>query len=188
VTRSVDPVKRDTSGGFTDLAKSKVPVLSKTLPAKIDVYGREQKQPGIFQQFLSPGYFKSDSGDKTSKELLRLNKATGETKFLPQFASDKISYQPGKKQESKKLILPPDLKEQYSKTLGQAYKQELDKKISSSEYKNATDKDRVKLLDTALNNVKENVDNKFLKQQGIKEYTALKNINSRQGRSGRNGR
>jgi hypothetical protein len=174
LTRSIDTTKRDTSGGFIDLAKSKVPFLSKTLPAKVDVYGREQKQPGMFQQFIGPGTLKTDSNDPTSKELIRLSKATERTDFLPQFATSKITYQLEKKGESQKKLLNAQEKESYAKALGQAYKSELDKIISSSTYGNLkTDKDKASNINTALNKIKEKVDNEFLKQQGIREYKAL---------------
>lgn len=193
LTRSIDPVKRDTSGGFMDLAKSKVPFLSKTLPAKVDVYGREQKQPSWYQQFFSPGYGKLDNNDKTSEELVRLNKSVGTTDFIPKFAQDKISYQAGKN-ETKKLILPPKLKEEYAKKLGTAYKQELDKIIGSTKYNSLPDKDpkgdsKAKMLESVLRKVKEEVDNKFVESQGAKEYKSSSGGRSlRGGRSGRAGR
>ena len=182
----IDTTKRDVSGGFGDLLQSKLPFFSKNVPAKIDVYGREEKynekipylsEPisNALQQFILPSSYKSDKSDDTTKELLRLNKATGETKFLPSMGQKQLTYQTGKKTDSKKLLLPPNLKEDYSKQLGQASKLKLDQTISSGQYKNASDKDKVKMLDSAMNEVKEKQENIFLKQQGINEYKQSKN-------------
>jgi hypothetical protein len=171
ITRSIDTTKRDVSGGFVDLAKSKIPFLSKTLPAKVDVYGREQKQSGWFQQFIGPGTLKTDSNDPTSKELIRLSKATEKTDFLPQFATNKITYQLEKGGEPQKKLLKAQEKEEYAKILGQSYKDELDKIISSNKYENLkTDKEKASEINLALNKVKDTVDNQFLKQKDINEY------------------
>jgi hypothetical protein len=175
VTRTIDPIKRDEST-VKNVLLSKVPFASKLVPAKVDVYGREQKQSNYSDnmalrglgQFILPTNYKSDSNDPTSKELLRLNKATGETKFLPQFAPDKIKYQEKKKGESKTLILAPEVKEAYAKELGTESKKELDKLILKPNYKNASDRNKVKLLDFKLNDVKEKIDMKYLKKSGIK--------------------
>jgi hypothetical protein len=175
IARSIDPSKRETGGNLLKSIQSKTPFASKLLPAKVDVYGREQKQPGWFQQFFSPGTYKENSNDPVSVELVRLNNATGKTNFLPQPAPKQLSYQLQQKGESQRLPLKPEQQEAYSKQLGQAYKSKLDEFINSSEYKNLkTDKDKASKIDSVLNKVKDKVDNDFLKQQGIKEYEAPK--------------
>jgi hypothetical protein len=170
ITRSVDDTKRDVSGGFVDLAKSKIPFLSKTLPAKIDLYGREEKQPSAIQQFISPGTYKANEADSTSKELLRLNKATGETKYLPSMAQSKLSYQLKKNGESQKMLLEPKEKELIGRNLGTESKKILDKVINTQKYKIASDKNKVKILDSKMNELKGKTENKYLKSKGIKEY------------------
>jgi hypothetical protein len=73
-------------------------------------------------------------------------------------------------------------------SLGKSNMEAIKKIMNTPEYKRANDKEKAEIISKAMSENKQLVETKTLKEQGIKEYTALKNINSRQGRPGRNGR
>jgi hypothetical protein len=103
VARAVDPIRRstyDTSdiGTFARGIGAKLPFASKKLEPRLDVFGREQKQDSVLNQFLNPGYWKAKSDDPVTKEIVRLYRATGDTSILPKvaptagFSRNKIKY------------------------------------------------------------------------------------------------
>lgn len=71
-----------------NVAMSKIPGLSQTLPEKIDNWGRTQKNnPNValraFENFISPGIYKESKTTEVDKYLNQLYVKTGEKSILP---------------------------------------------------------------------------------------------------------
>ena len=98
ITRIVDPVQRQTFSNGDPIgtqiasAQSKIPVLSQSLPAAYDTWGREITRAdnigeGIFNQFVNPGEFGNANPTPMDDEISRLFEATGQTSVFPQKAN-----------------------------------------------------------------------------------------------------
>ena len=96
--RTIDPVRRttydDKNSGIPSLIQktaqknqNKLPFLSQRSAAYLDIWGREQFSGStaerILQNFISPGYLKSEKLSAMETELIRLYQATGESGALP---------------------------------------------------------------------------------------------------------
>ena len=90
----VDPVQRNTYdpsngvGTFVNTQVAKLPVLSKTLPAKYDVWGEEMKYgsnraTAAFSKYLYPGDYAETKNDPVNKEINRLFDATKDNNVFP---------------------------------------------------------------------------------------------------------
>lgn len=98
IARTVDTTQRQTySAGDPiqtqiDTAKSKIPFLSKTLPAAYDTWGREIKRSdsvgeSAFAQMLNPGMLGNSSTTPIDGEIQRLYEATESKSVFPQKSS-----------------------------------------------------------------------------------------------------
>ncbi len=103
ITRIVDPVQRQTFSNGDPIgtqiasAQSKIPVLSQSLPAAYDTWGREITRAdnigeGIFNQFVNPGEFGNANPTPMDDEISRLFEATGQTGVFPQKANWSETY------------------------------------------------------------------------------------------------
>lgn len=73
VARATDPVERVTDG-FFDALKAKIPGVSRTLPARVDALGREQRRTGIerLSEVFSPSRIKESTENEITREFRRL--------------------------------------------------------------------------------------------------------------------
>jgi polyhydroxyalkanoate synthesis regulator phasin len=169
IARTVDPVQRNAYTGDTfqqmvDRIKAKTPFLSKTLPARVDVFGEEKTYGDtipsrIASQFLSPGRFFPDKGGKIENELIRLSEETKNTNILPKIPTKKISHR-GKNIE----ITQQELSE-YKKELGKATYQELDKFINSDSYERMSDNARVRRIQNIIDSTYNREKNKITREK-----------------------
>lgn len=147
VARTVDPYRRDSSKKYGNLvdklsyaAQSKIPGLTKTLPAYIDPWGRQRKNSGWFENFFSPGYYSKPEYNKVDKELLRLNKATGEDYVFPSKPSKSF------KVDGEKISLKPKEYEKYAKSAGQLSLQYINELIKNDRYDELDDKQKAEVI------------------------------------------
>ncbi|HBN82577.1 MAG TPA: hypothetical protein DDZ89_01925, partial [Clostridiales bacterium] len=164
--RTIDPVRRSTYDPDPmrqewNRIKSRVPFASKSLEPYLNIWGEEQQQGGAVEQFISPGYWNSQSGDRVTNEIMRVHKATGDNSILPKIA---FNFQ----LDGKTVSLPSDLMTEFQREMGQRNHSDLLALIGSSRYQKADDESRGKLIREVVeknyNDVKKNI---------IKEYKLI---------------
>lgn len=153
VARSIDPVKRSTYDpnylkSFWMGLESKIPILSKNLPAKVNILGEEEKQGNVLEQTISPGIFKALDKSPLVNELNRLYDKTKNTEMIPTVAPKYFVF------EGKTIRLSGKEIETMQKFMGKLNKEELTDAIDSYEYDALeTDEDKAMYLkDYILNN------------------------------------
>lgn len=145
VARIIDPTRRSTydTSDFGSLIRSwesKIPVLSKNLEPKLDLFGNEQKQGGAFEQLFSPGYFAERNNDPVMVELERLYKATKESDFLPKYGVKKFTV------DGVEYELTPEEVTTFQIIMGQANLDDMYRKINSSKYQQSSDEKKRRML------------------------------------------
>lgn len=164
LTRIIDPTVRETQSKLIPKMIAKTPGLSKTLPPKLDLFGRETQQAEgrgvvsrIFENMLSPGYYASGKTSTPAlKEAYRVYKATGEKDIFPRLAPDTVSVN----KETKRLT--PELKAEYQKQMGKMNLEDLDRLINTYSYKNASDDDKAKMLNDVIKDNREETKKRLL--------------------------
>lgn len=150
VARTIDPVQRDTSSqefarSLPAMAKSRVPELSKQLPAKVDVRGGTMRyEGGAFGQFVSPANVSTIKSTPIDVELNRLYDATGNTQILPMAAPKSI------RNDGVTYKLPPAERQQYQRVLANQVGQALQTAMRYPEYAQANDNKRAEILQYAV--------------------------------------
>ena len=118
--RAIDPTVRETNS-LADAFKAITPGVSKSLPAKVDIFGKEvQREGGFLANFFTPFKTTTDKNDRTAQELEKSNY---------DLSVSSLSTIRGVKLEGK-------AKEMWLKAVGQATKKELDKVVGSSYFQN----------------------------------------------------
>lgn len=157
VARTIDPVRRDTSASadsntirtvrkWSNKQIAKIPGASKLLNPYINVWGEEQVNTDslpvrAFNNFVNPSYVSKYKTTAVDKEILRLNQADPSNLVTPtKLAGKKVGFQ------GEQIRLANDEVTLYNKTKGQKAKADLEKLIKSSEYKNASDDDKRKMI------------------------------------------
>jgi len=145
--RTIDTTRRSTMADenkdtpknvqmFLNKQIAKVPFASKTLPAYIDAYGREQKSDTLtaaLQNFISPSYIKDINETKVDRELAKLFEITKNTKILPSVSSTFFS------NDKEEINLTPKQYEKFAKIDGQSNYDALEALFKSSYYKSLPD-------------------------------------------------
>jgi len=126
----LDPKFRDTSGGAnvpilkqltpllgesaTGKIQSNIPGISKLLPEKLDVLGREQeRQKGIFPSLIDPSTTTKFTPTAFGDKLRTIEDITGESNFFPdRKPPNSITYR------GEKLLLTPEEKKNWQKAEG----------------------------------------------------------------------
>ena len=130
IAQLIDPVVRETKGNNPfETAKnrvvSRIPFASKTLPAKVDVFGEDieyyQGRNNFFNVMLNPGFYTELKNDPATKLLLDVYNETGETDVLPKLAPEYIN------KNGKKIYLTAKQKIEFQKIYGKRLKTELSK-------------------------------------------------------------
>lgn len=123
---------------------NKIPGLRQLLPVSTDVWGNERKTTNYAENAILPWTRKEIKEEPLDKELTRLYDATGESSVIPDTYIDKtLTIAKEKYRLSNEEYA--DLKKQYGQT---SYKI-LSNLISSSDYKNMTDEQKVKSITEA---------------------------------------
>lgn len=151
IARTVDTTKRSTyAPSATKTADkamiAKTPGLSKTLEPALDIWGREQKQPGAVQQFVSPGTFKKETSDPATKEIQRLHELfPDDNKFIPALVKKKIG---------DRELTPKEVTE-WQRNQGQESYKAVSKLVGSEKYKGLDDESKAKLIGNVLSWISE---------------------------------
>lgn len=161
VAKAVDPTVRDTSGGMLGLNKVKggIPFLSKTLPAKTDVFGKPIKGESAISDILFGARVKTDKESAIIKEISKVSenldkgitftdwdKSSGKT--LAQF----------KEKVGKEKYMEAKIK------YGQELKAQLEKTLNDPRYKRLSDEDKLKVI----NGKDQDAMDKIFKQYGFR--------------------
>jgi len=138
ITRAIDPEIREVKG-ILDTVRSRIPGLSETLPAKINVWGESIERPGSpALRFLSPVQVSESKGDPIDVELLNLKINLG----MP---SKKI----------KNIELAPDEYRQMVVDAGKIAKPELNKLVQTDWYKKLSDEEKEKEIRKVMRETRE---------------------------------
>jgi hypothetical protein len=149
-TQMSDKYSREVDyGGIKGLKQSalrRLPIASKTLYPKIDVFGNEiknyQGRSGIGkfgEVFFSPGYYNKINDNAVTKELVRLNKSSGSNNILPKVVKD-FSY------KGRLINLTDKEKYKMQKYMGKTTFTEMNKLINSPYYKSLNENNKEKAL------------------------------------------
>jgi hypothetical protein len=162
IAKSTDTVKRSTydpNPAKQELNKtiSKIPWLSKTLPADYDIFGKEQDTGGAIQQFISPGYWKGNSKEPVTNELVRLYKANKETDFLPRVLTGSFS------QNGTEYRLESNELADMKKKLGGTTLERMNFVMNTPNYKTASDDAKMAMLRTTVNRVYDMYKNNYVR-------------------------
>lgn len=127
---------------------NKIPGLSFLNQPYIDEWGREDKTQNIavrvFENFLSPGWFSEIKTSDMEHELQRLYEATGENGVLPGYAAKYITV------NGEKINLTGDEYTLFASTRGMTAYSIISEIVSSEEYANMSDGQKVKAIKDAF--------------------------------------
>ena len=150
--RTIDPTIRQTYSKDNtlqtqiDTLKSKIPFLSKTLPASYDTWGNERKRQdstgsAAIANFLNPGTLGYNASTPLDSEITRLFDATQDNTVFPQKADWSV-----KDASGNKINLTNKQYSEYQKTMGQTSYDIADALINSDFYSGLSDSDKAKYL------------------------------------------
>ena len=150
--RTIDPTIRQTYSKDNtlqtqiDTLKSKIPFLSKTLPASYDTWGNERKRQdstgsAAIANFLNPGTLGYNASTPLDSEITRLFDATQDNTVFPQKADWSV-----KDASGNKINLTNRQYSEYQKTMGQTSYDIADALINSDFYSGLSDSDKAKYL------------------------------------------
>jgi polyhydroxyalkanoate synthesis regulator phasin len=185
-----DPYQRETYDPnwvtqVLNKTKARIPGLSETLPAKVDVFGKDikafQGKNNVWNVLFNPGYSTEFKPSKEQKEIIRLYEDTGETGHIPIAAEKYISAT----KEHPKITLTAQEYVDYQKKIakytfnGWSAKGKLKSStgfngvINSDAYKNAktdskstADEKRVSMLSKIIENAKKQAKEEILEKRG----------------------
>lgn len=159
---------------------SRVPLGYNFLPEKMNEWGETQERNGsiivrAFDELIWPG--KIIQGTENSiPELTALQKATGESGLAPSKFDGTIEY---KKQKFEATV---EEKRVYQKTYGNNALEAITEFTNSSEYKNLTDKQRVKAINTIYEGARELAKQEFFDNRNEDYETSAAWINEISGK------
>ena len=157
--RVQDPVIRDTytnDNSFTGIlknqltsAQSKIPGLSKKLPASYDTWGNERlrsntKGEAAFAQYLNPGQLGNDTSLPIDKDIQALYNKTGNKGVFPMYAPRSVNLG-----NDGTIKLTNEQHSEYQKTLGQLSYKFADKLVNNAEFKKLSDDEKASMLESA---------------------------------------
>ena len=162
VAKTVDDTKRSTydpnpQKQTWNRLKSRIPFASKSLEPSLNVWGEEQKQGGIIQQFINPGYAREKSNDPVTIEISRLYAEHGDNDMLPKMAQNfKI--------EGKTTKLSPGDMTEFQRKMGQENHTDINRLISSAQYQLLSDKEKIKKIKKIVNDNYEEAKKEIIKK------------------------
>ena len=149
---------------MTNQVQSKIPGLSKLLPAKIDTMGRDVKQfngkDNLYNTFLNPGFTSKYNPSKAETIATDVYNATGNKGVFPRVAKNTITYKDN--EENKIIQLTPTEKQQLQRYIGQ----ETEKQFNNIDSETDMEK-QAKALQKILSKVYTEGENIILKGRGI---------------------
>ena len=150
--RTIDPTIRQTYSKDNtlqtqiDTLKSKIPFLSKTLPASYDTWGNERKRQdstlsAAIANYANPGTLGYNASTPLDSEITRLFDATQDNTVFPQKADWSV-----KDASGNKINLTNRQYSEYQKTMGQTSYDIANALINSDFYSGLSDSDKAKYL------------------------------------------
>lgn len=200
IAKTVDDTERSTTSteknGFArtvdSLVKStisSIPGVSKTLPAKTDVWGNVNKRsPNVFERFLEqsilPWNSKTLKSTEVDKAVLDLYDTTGESSALPKTSIEKEFTVNGEKYR-----LTNKEYADYRKDYGKNSYNLLKELVTSNEYRNMNDEQKLKAVSSVYSYANENNKLDYAKKNNIdvessSMYNAVKSIERNGGNAG----
>ena len=156
IARTVDGTRRSTSYMDPDstLPKgvdrtinktlAKIPGASKTLPAYIDQWGREDTDDNLarraFENFISPGYISKDKTTEVDRVIREVYEESGDKSVLPGYAAKTITI---RKEER---TLTPQQYERFSQQRGVVAYNTLRQVVTSNSFKTLEPSDQVAVV------------------------------------------
>ena len=151
--------------------KYKTPILRQTLPKQTDAWGRVQENDPIglriFNSFFNPANNSLDKKDATDKELERLYKDLGEDNYYSSRALPKVDFDKYLTFNKEKYNLSNAELTEFKKTYGKTAKEGVDKLVKTSEYKNATDEEKAKMLSSLYDYANQKAKEEYGKKHGL---------------------
>ena len=178
IARTVDETKRSTyapkdspitqSGEkLLRTTANKLPGVSMTSEASIDVWGRERQQEGenvitrALNQMLSPGTYASNKSTFVDDEINRLYNAVGEDKVIPKSAEKYVRYDNETYQLSAKDYTA------FQKTMGQGNYKDLEKLVKTDVYTSMDDAEKAAAIQKIYNYNLYKATSEYLKKKGV---------------------
>lgn len=197
VAKTIDPVVRDTTSTkkgmakkidqFVNQQKAKIPVLSKTLPAKTNVWGEDKERPEnalvrFLENAVAPYNREKIIEDTTSEKLKEVYEETGEKGALPGTVQKYVTI------NSEKYDLNNKDFNQAKRVYGKVAKKTLDSVISNRSFDSLDPNVKAKLIGDIYSYAKEEFKDEFAKNKGLefehkvsnskKKYAAFKEYES----------
>lgn len=142
-------------------AASKIPGINNMLQPKVDLWGRNVSSgslPGrVVSNFLSPGYYQQNHNTPVDNELSKVYSKTGDTSVLPSYAPNYIQDSSGKR-----YYLSDSEYTNYQRQLGQESYNNLHQLMGTSDYQNANNDEKVKLISSIYRNARADVKQKYM--------------------------
>jgi hypothetical protein len=183
IARTMDDTRRSTistaeTGTMRGIEKfgrkqlAKLPGASQKLEPYVDLWGREQKNASAAENFLSPGYFKSENITPVDRELQSLMKGMDEEtikKILPTSTAYQYTIQ--------SAGLPYRMTEKestaYQKTRGQESYKGLEKLFKSAEYREMTQEEKVDAIQDIYSDAHQKAKYQYFDSKGLPVTLAL---------------
>ena len=127
--------------------KYKIPGLRNTLPADVDVLGRERENPqgGLFNAYLNPANTYAANSTPVADEIYRLYQETGEKSIFPRKAPNYIQY------KGEKHTLTTEQKAEYQVTIGEAAEKYFSDLLDKQAYRSMDDEEKVDIAEALYN-------------------------------------
>lgn len=141
IAKALDPYIRDTSKGALSPIVAKIPVLSKTLPVKKNIFGEDIKGESAINDILIGARIKTDRSDATINEINKVSQDTDKG----------VSFTDWNKSSSKQITQFEDKvgKDKFEKAkneYGQELKKQLDTLVTKPAYKRMNPEDKLKAI------------------------------------------
>lgn len=149
IAQLVDPITRETYDPNTLIStlnkiKSRIPYVSKSLPAKVDVMGNEIKaydgQNTPVNVFLNPGFTTAEKKSPGINLINKLYKSTGDEGVIPKLADKTITY------KNKKFPLSPEQYTEYQKMLGKTSMKVVELLAKDSSFSTMSEENQAKAI------------------------------------------
>lgn len=151
----------DLLGTQINLAKSKIPGLSQTLPASYDTWGKEKQRDtstfsAIINQYLNPGVYSSEQSTALDDEINRLYNILGDENIFPRKASYSIT------KDNTTYDLDNEEYSEYQRIMGEMSFNGVQALMEMPAYQSLTDDEKSDIIQNIYKNAKETADYNIL--------------------------
>lgn len=169
----------DLLGTQINLAKSKIPGLSQTLPASYDTWGKEKQRDtstfsAIINQYLNPGVYSSEQSTALDDEINRLYNVLGDENIFPRKASYSIT------KDENTYDLNNEEYSEYQRIMGEMSFNGVQAFMDMPAYQSLTDDEKSDIIQNIYKNAKETADYDILSSKNVeaekKEETKIKQV------------